>query len=169
MTLPRRAFLGIELPAKPFARGGLEVWGVVPASMADAAGLRKGDLVLAIDERPIASEDDLACALRAIAAKERVGLVFEREGTRESREVPVVPRPHETIEGHDVLYDCVAPDGVRQRTILTRPRRAGRHTVIAILQGTGEESIETLHPERPLAQLVRGLAAAGFGTLRVER
>ena len=162
MTLPRRAFLGIELPKQPFARGALEVSGVVPSSMAEAAGLRQGDLVIALDGLAIASEENLARALRT--PKERVMLVLERDGARHEREVTVVRRPHETIEGNEVIYEMVTIDGIRQRTILTRPKRAGPHVVIAILQGIGEESIETLSPDLPL-----GLSRAGFGTLRIER
>jgi len=40
---------------------------VTPGGIADHAGLRKGDVLLAIDGRPVASQADLDAALNAAA------------------------------------------------------------------------------------------------------
>jgi uncharacterized protein len=154
MSLPRRAFLGIALD-------GAEVEGVISGSMAEAAGIRRGDRLLAVDGQPLEMLDRV---LRSIAPKARVAIAIRREDQRIELDVNVVPRPMEDFEGHDVAYSEVEVEAIRQRTIMTRPRGEGPFPAIVFLQGIGEASIET-----SLAPLVSGFAQEGFGTLRVEK
>jgi S1-C subfamily serine protease len=79
-------------PVPPGAKGtllldkdrGMIVVGVVPGGLADQAGLRKGDVLLSIDGRPVNRETDLAAALsaasgagQALAEVSRQGKVFD--------------------------------------------------------------------------------------------
>jgi pimeloyl-ACP methyl ester carboxylesterase len=152
--LVRRAFLGLVLD-------GNCVHDVIAGSMADAADLRKGDVLLSIDGQ---GHDTLDRTLRVIARKARVVMMIARGEERLALEVDVVPRPEEILEGHGVTYGDVEVDGVRQRTIITRPHGEGRFPAIVLLQGIGEDSIES-----SLTPLVEGFAGGGFATLRVER
>src|SRR5262245_5349385 len=101
----------------------MRVAGVVRGSMADAAGLAPGDLLVALEPlaMPLRSPEDLRAATRHAAERETISLVVERDGARFSREVSVQARGTEAIEGHEVRYDHVIAAGARLRTIVTRP------------------------------------------------
>lgn len=88
-----RKSLGVFVaPVPPGAKGtllldkdrGMIVVGTVPGGLADQAGLRKGDVLLSIDGRPVNREADLAAALssasgagQALAEISRQGKVLE--------------------------------------------------------------------------------------------
>jgi putative serine protease PepD len=56
-----RAYLGVELG--PLQQGGAAVVRVVPGGPAAKAGLREGDILVAIDGTPVTSADDVAVSL----------------------------------------------------------------------------------------------------------
>lgn len=73
-------------------------------------------------------------------------------------------------ENHDVLYDSVASRGGRLRTIVTRPKAAGAHPALMIIQGLGGFSVESLPGQRGYyADFVDDFAARGYVTFRVEK
>lgn len=72
-TKPR---FGIQY--QPEESGGVRVDRVVKDSVADKAGIQKGDLILAIGEREVGDQETLANAVRAAKGKTKV--VLEREG-----------------------------------------------------------------------------------------
>lgn len=57
---------------------GAEVTHVVAASPAEAAGLRRGDLILSVNGEPIGSSEDLLALVRARGANEPLQITFER-------------------------------------------------------------------------------------------
>jgi putative serine protease PepD len=62
---------------------------VTPGGPADRAGIRPGDVILAIDGRPVTESDELVVAIRARAPGDAVTLTV-RTGDGEEREVRVV-------------------------------------------------------------------------------
>lgn len=60
---------------------GAFVGGINPGSPAERAGLKVGDVVVAVDDRPIASVDELSAALSA-AKTSQVKLTLARGTTR---------------------------------------------------------------------------------------
>lgn len=97
-AVPPAAWLGIQgVPERSGLLPGVRVASVSPESPADEAGLRggadktKSDVVVALDDKPIASPEALAAALREKAAGERAKLLVLREG--KLREVQAVLRP----------------------------------------------------------------------------
>jgi S1-C subfamily serine protease len=69
------------------ARPGAYVGGVRPGSLASQVGLRVGDIITAVDSTQVTNADDLAQALKAVAAGSRTTLRFVRGGTEQ--QVPV--------------------------------------------------------------------------------
>lgn len=57
---------------------GAEVTHVVAASPAEAAGLRRGDLILSVNGEPIGSSEDLLALVRSRGANEPLRITFER-------------------------------------------------------------------------------------------
>ena len=81
--LEEKGWLGIvmKLPAQPpkepgtgLARQAIAVAGIMPGSAAEAAGLREGDLIVGLDDKPIEEKDDKRLlALRMAVAKKHPG------------------------------------------------------------------------------------------------
>jgi serine protease Do len=81
-------YLGVTGTEPQTGRSGALITGVVAGSAADAAGLEVGDLVVAVDEIPIGSIEDLAAAVQAREPGTAVQLAIVRGG--QSMEVTVV-------------------------------------------------------------------------------
>jgi len=96
----RRAFLGLgggERPLPPrLARelgrdGCVEVVQIVDGSPADQAGLRPGDLIVAVDGEPVTGMNEL----QRLMVGERIGKPVRFTVARDSRVVDVTVRPVE--------------------------------------------------------------------------
>ncbi len=96
----RRAYLGISggpRPLPPAARaqvgrdGGVEVVEVVPGSPADRGGLRAEDLIVALDDEPVAQVDDL----QRLMSAERIGAPVLVSVIRDGRVVALRLTPTE--------------------------------------------------------------------------
>ncbi len=83
----RRRFLGIEVRhrlevdqwrGEPRRRWVLAVRRVMPGSPAHRAGIRRGDVLVQVDDRPVSSLADLSCALVECGEEPRV--VVDRDG-----------------------------------------------------------------------------------------
>lgn len=170
--LPRRISLGIALPPnEPFGPDGMRVAAVVDGSMAALLGLVAGDVVTAIDGLPIRGAADVREATRASAGKASVVVEVLRGGHKLTASTPVLTRPAEVIDGHEVVYGEVMDDsGARLRTLVTRPAGPGPHPAVLFLQGIGRQSLDFgATPSAPVARLIRGWAERGFVTMRAEK
>ncbi len=96
----RRAHLGIAGQTRPVRRqaqryfelaqeSAVEVISVEPNGPAQRAGIREGDLVIAVDGKGIGSVDDIHHLLTGYRPESTFKLTILRDGTR--REIPVVP------------------------------------------------------------------------------
>jgi serine protease DegS/serine protease DegQ len=98
----RRGWLGVEYATRadtapgwdPSARG-VHVVGVAPGGPAEAAGLRGGDVLLALDATPIADEGDLRNREAALPVGGRARLGGTRNGIPFEIEIAVSERPRE--------------------------------------------------------------------------
>jgi len=126
--------------------------------MAAAAGIADGDTLVSVDDRPVRSPAELQVALRA--AGDAILMRFERAGQAIEKRVAAVRAP--TEDG--VLYDAVARDGVRLRTMLGRVAGAGRRPAVLFVQGL---SVSTM--DFAFLDLFAGLRDEGFVTMRVEK
>ena len=69
--------LGLRVKDDPT---GVLVDAVHPGSLADRAGLRPGDAILAVDGQPVRSADDLTAAARRLAGGDLVEVAYRRDG-----------------------------------------------------------------------------------------
>lgn len=97
----RRPFLGVRVRQ---LEEGAEVLEVVPESPAERAGLREGDLILAVDGEDVTTETPLVNLIAAHEPGDTVALTIERHGREQEIEVrldewPTPEEPETTWEG----------------------------------------------------------------------
>ncbi len=88
---PRRAMLGVNVGGAEPNGGGVRVDGVSPGGPAAEAGVKAGDVIVAIDAKPVATGRELVRAMEAIEPGEKVELGLERDG--KPLELSVEARP----------------------------------------------------------------------------
>jgi S1-C subfamily serine protease len=88
----QRAFLGVS-NATTDNQSGAQVTGVVPGGPADRAGVQQGDKIVAIDNRPISSSDDVSAAVAAHRPGQQAKVTVIRGGNRRTLTVTLGTRP----------------------------------------------------------------------------
>ncbi len=88
---PRRAMLGVNLGGAEPNGGGVRVAGVSPGGPAAEAGVKAGDVIVAIEAKPVATGRELVRAMEAIEPGEKVALRVRRDG--KPVEITVEARP----------------------------------------------------------------------------
>jgi dienelactone hydrolase len=173
--LPRRATLGVGLravPAELQAKHKLAPQSAVQVTGPSLPGdLKEGDIVLEIAGKPFTSFGAMNDIIRDLKAGEKVSLkVLDAAGQTVTRTVPAVERPREKSDKYDVVYDHVVSSGNRIRTILTRPKAAGKYPVYFWIQGINAGTVDyPLTSPNAVAKAIRPFAEDGFVTLRVEK
>jgi len=81
---------------------------IAPGTAAAAVGIRRGDLLLAIDDRPVQQVSDIEAVLRGAEAGQTARYTILRLGTREVVDVRIAPIP----SGPRALYFFLAAVGI---------------------------------------------------------
>ena len=97
MPMPRGAMLGINIGGSEQGRAdGVEITSVSPSGPAEAAGLRKGDVITAIDGKPLRKTAERGTGrqliehLRGIEPGQVVKVDYQRDGKKQSASVTTV-------------------------------------------------------------------------------
>ena len=182
--LPRRGALGLgveslfkkESEKHGLAGGqGVRAKEPVPGLTAHALGVRAGDIVLELDDQPV-STATLASVVRAKPAGSKITLDILRDGETKRLEGVLAEKPRDPgTELYSVEYLHVTNAGERMRTIVTKPKKPGKHPGFLFIQGfspvsydyvlsTSTGDVSTID-----GPLLHAIASAGFVTLRVEK
>ncbi|MGH2829677.1 MAG: trypsin-like peptidase domain-containing protein [Actinomycetota bacterium] len=87
-----RPFLGIQGGNLAGNRGAL-IESVVSGGPAARAGIRAGDIIVAINGEKVSSMDDLIVRLSRLKVGSEAQITFERDGTRQTVKATLAPRP----------------------------------------------------------------------------
>jgi pimeloyl-ACP methyl ester carboxylesterase len=173
--LPRHGIIGLTVatpePNKPAnaKTNPPTVQAVAPGSAGEAAGVRAGDVLLALDGAPVTSATEFAAAIGRHLAGQQVALALRRNGQEIALTAVLKPRPLETSAVADVIYDSVVVEGARRRVIVTRPRGPGRHPAVLLLGGLGCYSLDGVAQSGTYGMVLAALAKANYVTMRVEK
>jgi pimeloyl-ACP methyl ester carboxylesterase len=165
-ALARRPLLGLRL-----ARAAeLRIQVAIEGGAAARAGVRAGDVLVAVDEQPLRSGPELARAARALRTGATVTLRVDRDGARLDLRAELPPFPVETLAGGEVLLAHVRVGPHRLRTLYALPTRSAVRGAVLYLQGVRPDSCEApLDPADPTRRLVEALVGEGLAVVRVER
>ncbi len=178
--LKRRGMVGVQLaPLTPETRQqfkipvekGVVFTGIVPNSAAERAALKGGDVLTKLGDVTIDSLPTFMRTLRKYGAGDTIKFMVFREGNEVTADVTLAPRPLETSSDYDIVYDFAGPPGRRVRTVLTKPKDAGKYpAVLLIPPPMGGNTVEFVSPApTPVRTLVTELTKAGFVTMRMDR
>lgn len=84
---------------------GVQVIGVDHLSPAEQARLRKGDIILYADDKPVCSQGDLDAILLRLGVPAQIKLTILHEGERSEIALPIMPRPRGYL-GFEVVPLC---------------------------------------------------------------
>lgn len=165
--LARRSFLGVRVTSEGST---VVVQSVETGSTAADAGIVPGDAMVRIGSIAISRPEQLESAARTYRAGTPVQFTVKRNGKQLQRGALGRPLPYETSESADVLYRSVSVEGSLYRTIITKPKTAGRHAAIFLIGGLGCYSLDGLRENGDAyGRILYGLTRAGYVTMRVEK
>lgn len=177
--LPRRGLLGVMLsPVNDQQKEqlGLEstkgtlITNVVPNSAAMEAGLKANDVIVKVGDKDIEDLPSCMRAFRSYYAGDKVKLTVIRDKGKVEAEVVPRPRPKETPEAYDVVYDFAKTPEGRVRLIISKPKGDGKHPAVVFVQGASPFPVDfTIVPTHPFKTMVESWTGAGLVTVRLER
>lgn len=175
--LPRRATLGAPLRAVPAELN--EKFKLQPQNAAEVApnatnlpgDLKIGDIVTAIDGKKFKTFAEMNDLIRNLKAGSKVKLTVLADGKEATREITVNERPRDPGDSsYEVIYDHVVSNGNRIRTIISKPKKAGKHPVFYWMQGINTGSVDfPLTTQNYMAPILKAFSDDGFVTVRVEK
>jgi dienelactone hydrolase len=163
--LPRRAQLGIVMPPARQQGQGAVVAEVVPGGTAASLGLRADDVIVRIDDSPVARPQDLGPVLTRLYGGTPVRITVRRGRRELVLRGAGVERPRDAHPGARVDYGAVPFRGGQLRDILVTPEGTPNPPIVFLLQGFSCVTMET-----PLYhRLIEALLREGIGFYRVEK
>jgi pimeloyl-ACP methyl ester carboxylesterase len=165
-ALPRRVTAGVM--ATPAESGtGLHVHGVTTDLPFDRAGIREGDVLVALDGNALTHPRELVAAIRSHKDGDTLRVDVMRAAKAQRFDVVLREHPKLTSDAYDVVYDSVVADGHRYRVIVTKPRNALKAPALFLVQGLGCFSVDDANDT--YTRILDTVTRAGFVTLRVDK
>lgn len=169
--LIRRASWGARI-ASPSGTPGAKVVSVATGSSLEKAGIKPGDLILEVNGRLAATDEEWTSITYALREKQNVELLVKSQNGISRKSVQLPPLPREIHSGLETLYETVVSDyGIVQRLIITKPRGAGKLPAIFLVQGLSCSTIETsIRPDDNWSRMINSLVEnSGHVVMRVEK
>jgi putative serine protease PepD len=91
VTTTGRGFLGVQITAAQ--SGGAQITAVTPNSPAAAAGLKAGDVIVAIDDQPVATNTDAADTIGSLSPGTKVRIKYQRGSSTNTVTVTLATTP----------------------------------------------------------------------------
>jgi len=88
----QHAYLGVQIGDAPNGAGA-QIGSVKADSPASKAGLKAGDVITAIDGRPVENADDLTAKMNTYKPGEKVTVTVTRNGSTQKAVVTLASRP----------------------------------------------------------------------------
>jgi pimeloyl-ACP methyl ester carboxylesterase len=177
--LPRRISLGTQLqPVTEETKerlglknlNGAQVTSVIPNSTAEAAGIKSGDVLLAVGNKRIASIPAVVEHLATLRGGDELVLKINRDGNPVELKTFAKELDRETSVEFEIEYGSVTAPVGKLRTVLSLPKNATKHRAILLLGGLGNAFVE--HPVADptgAKNIAYQLTKRGFAVLRVDK
>jgi len=183
-SLPRLGALGVPFAPVPpdlatklklKAGEGLVAQKPLPGLTAEAAGVREGDIIVRLNGKSVGPAT-VAAAVRIAPSGKELRLTAIRDGKQVELRANLQERPRDPGNAnYEVTYSHIVNNGQRMRTIITTPKKPGKHPGFFFIQGFSPISYDfPLETATGNVQSLDGpilfdFANSGFVTIRVEK
>lgn len=183
-ALPRRGTLGAAFAPLPpdqatklklNAGEGIVVQSAAPGLTADKAGLKAGDIITQINGTAVKAQG-FGLWARELPSGKEVTFTVSREGKDVTLKGILTPKASDPgNENYSVTYSHIVSNGHRMRTIITTPKKPGKHKAMFFIQGFSPISYDyTLATSTGDVSTIDGpilfdIANSGYVTMRVEK
>lgn len=143
--LERRAAFESKIAWPDNRSPGAAIVEIIPESPLDRAGFQKGDLIIAVNDRVVQTQEDWSAITYGLRAASDTKIEAKRQGDYVSATVRLKALPYEKHQKTSTLYETVVNDfGIRQRAIITIPKgqEAQQNPAIILIQGLSCSSVE---------------------------
>ena len=165
-TLPRRPLLGIT--ATPVDHG-LHIDTIAPGAMAARLGLKPGDLITAIEGKPVDAHQSVIDTFATVPIGKTLHVAILRDGKARHLAAVQAPRPDESYANATVHYGEVDVGPTRMRDILVTPNAVADPPVLFYISGYTCGSIEAPGPRGLYGALAKAFVDAGIAFYRAEK
>ena len=135
----RKAGMGMRGQA---GNGGIMVDSILPEFTFAAGGIKKGDIILAVNDQPTPTIDDYNAIVTVVRAGSTIKISYLRKGKEKNTVVKAIGKPLETSPIADINYDWVKFRNGYLRTITRKPKGKEHVPCILLIPGYGCGSIE---------------------------
>lgn len=183
-ALQRRGSLGVPfspVPADQVSKlnlkpgEGVLAQSPLPGLTAEKAGLKAGDVVVAINGKPVGPAT-ISATIREAVSGQIIKVKALRDGKEIELSATLMERPRDPGNAnYAVTYSEVMSHGKRMRTIITKPKKPGKHPALMFIQGFSPVSYDytlegsTGNVATIDGPILYGFANDGFVTIRVEK
>jgi pimeloyl-ACP methyl ester carboxylesterase len=167
--LPRRVWHGLALQAD---LGGLRVEAVMPGGTAEAAGIKKGDLITKVAGKTVQETHDVTMGeLRTLPSGQALQYEIARDGkTMRLRAVAKARAPKGLAAGLAQDYGAFSFKAGKVRTLVTRPAQVqGKAPAVLFVPGFTCASYADLNADHPYPKIAQAFAQAGYVFMRAEK
>lgn len=173
----RKAAMGIaviEIPDSvkkniPSEISGVLTTNIIKEGTGEKIGLIPQDIITKFNEYKINNRPEFLKVISGLWGDEKFTLEVFRNGKRINLEGKSLPKPLETSEFSNVVYDTVKFGNGYLRTILNKPKTGNKFPVVLFIPGYPCASYDGMGSSHPYKKLIDGWIKNGFAVLRVEK
>jgi photosystem II stability/assembly factor-like uncharacterized protein/pimeloyl-ACP methyl ester carboxylesterase len=131
--------------------------------------LQANDLMIRLNEFPLSSSEDFVSKFQNLTVGADIKISLLRNGKEIKVKGKVLPRPYETDDNAEVIYDDAAYKEGRLRVIINKPFQKNKMPAMLFIPGYTCSSIDQLAANHPYKRIIDAYVDAGFVTLRIEK
>lgn len=150
-----------------FSSRGMSIDTVVAGSTFFSLGLKKGDTLAMINDKPVT---DVASYQSAVKFRkgEAVNIEYKRGSKTISKKGKAVMLPYDTTSYADIVYGWADMEGCKLRTIVRKPKGKENLPAVLLVPGYNCGSIEN-YKNGSYGKLIRTWIDAGFAVVTIEK
>ncbi len=163
--LLRKAFIGLQLSDK---NKEIVVDSVMPLSTAAQMGLKKSDILIAINNIACSQADEFQTAANVLRTGDLVNIQFVRNKNNHSASGVAIAKPYFKASWCDVIYQSLPAIGCTVRTIIYKPKNKTRTPAVFFIPGYNCGSIEGFAGNFN-GKMIEGWVKKGYTVYTVEK
>jgi photosystem II stability/assembly factor-like uncharacterized protein/pimeloyl-ACP methyl ester carboxylesterase len=134
-----------------------------------ALQLQENDIIVSIDDKTYSSVDEFINLFLTYTPGQTIQLSIIRGKQKKLLRGTVLPRPYETDDQAEVIYDQAAYKGGLLRVIINKPFKKSLMPAMLFIPGYTCSSIDELTDDHPYKRMIDAYVEAGYVTLRIEK